>query len=214
MSQAERLSRIHFLLRDNGEVSLKELKDALEVSRATLMRDIELMRDRLGAPLIYDSARRVYRYDTRAPFGQRLGELPGLWISAEEGYALLTLYNVVCAIDPGFLTYFLLPMRKTIKRLLVKGDFQMWSLDKKVVIDLPKFSRIDGNRLSPIFAALVKDTIVRLVWIDANNIEHEEDCRVIQLTLQETGWQLAIQPKGEVIVSVGLEHVRPCNAIV
>lgn len=146
MSQAERISRIHFLLRAKGVVSLEELKETFEVSRATLMRDIELMRDRLGAPVIYDAKENGYRYDA-ARFGERVDELPGLWLSAKEGYAFLTLFNVLRAIDPGFLMYFLDPMRRTLKRLLTSHDFTMWRLDEKVVIDLPNFSRPTGRIL-------------------------------------------------------------------
>lgn len=209
MSQAERISRIHFLLRAKGVVSLEELKETFEVSRATLMRDIELMRDRLGAPVIYDAKENGYRYDS-ARLGERVDELPGLWLSSKEGYAFLTLFNVLRAIDPGFLMYFLDPMRRTLKRLLTSHDFKMWRLDEKVVIDLPIFSRTDGVHLAPAFEALVKDEVVRLRWKDDDAEVHEADCTVIQLKLTEGGWKLAIQPAGGNVVIVRLENILQC----
>ena len=210
MSQAERISRIHFLLRAKGLVTLEELKDTFEVSRATLMRDIELMRDRLGAPLIYDAKENGYRYDEKARSGELVDELPGLWLSAKEGYAFLTLFNVLRAIDPGFLMYFLLPMRRTLKRLLTSHDFTMWRLDEKVVIELSGFSRVDSVHVVPLFSALVTDEVVRLRWKGDGPEEHEADCRVTQLRLKETGWRLAIKPAGRDIVVVRLEDIQQC----
>ena len=210
MSQAERLSRIHFLIRSNGFVSLKELKKSFEVSRATLMRDIELMRDRLGAPVVYDPAENVYRYDPDAIVGEHLDELPGLWISASEGYAFLTLFNVLRAIDPGFLMYFLEPLRPIIKRFLTDRDFKMWRLDSKIVIDLPNFSKGRGVHLAPVFEALVKGNSIRLQWKDFSGEIHQSECQVTQLKLQETGWQLAIKPSPGDPCIVPLKDVQLC----
>jgi predicted DNA-binding transcriptional regulator YafY len=206
MSQAERISRIHFLIRAKGVVSLKELKQTFDVSRATLMRDIELMRDRLGAPLTYDAKENGYRYD-EACLGDRVDELPGLWLSAHEAYAFLTMFNVLREIDPGFLMYFVDPMRKTLKHLLGSQNFAMQQLDRKVVIDLPNFLKTAGAHLAPVFTALVNDEVVRLRWKNAAAEECESECAVIRLTLRETGWKLSIQPTGASVVTVPLENI-------
>lgn len=209
MSQAERISRIHFLLRAKEVVSLQEMKNTFEVSRATLMRDIELMRDRLGAPVVYDAGKKGYRLDPQARSGERVDELPGLWLTAKEGYAFLTMFNVLRAIDPGFLMYFLGPMRSTLKRLLSALDFTMWRLDEKVVIDLPDFLAAQRYDLGPVFSALVKDDVIRLTWrTDAQ--EREADCRVCRLTLQHQGWLLTIVPLGDQAINVRLADILHC----
>ena len=54
MSNTERLYRIESLIRRRGYVSFDDLMSELEVSRATLKRDIAFLRDRMGAPIEYD----------------------------------------------------------------------------------------------------------------------------------------------------------------
>ena len=51
MANTDRLYRIENMIRHRGHVSKKELLDALEVSPATLKRDLEYLRSRLGAPI-------------------------------------------------------------------------------------------------------------------------------------------------------------------
>ena len=49
-----RLCRIETLIRARGHVSFAMLLAELEVSPATLKRDLEFLRSRLGAPIEYD----------------------------------------------------------------------------------------------------------------------------------------------------------------
>jgi predicted DNA-binding transcriptional regulator YafY len=213
MSQAERISRIHFLLRAKEVVSLLEMKETFEVSRATLMRDIELIRDRLGTPVVYDAGRKGYRLDPHARSGGRVDELPGVWLTAKEGYAFLTMFNVLRAIDPGFLMYFLAPMRRTLKRVLGAMEFTMWRLDEKIVIDLPDFLTTQRNDLSPVFSALVKGDLVQVTWKAIDAQECEAKCRVVRLTLQRFGWLLTIVPAGGQAIDVRLTDIVRCRSV-
>jgi predicted DNA-binding transcriptional regulator YafY len=49
-----RIFQLHQLLKKERRLSLQGMMERLEVSRATIKRDLELLRDQLGAPLIYD----------------------------------------------------------------------------------------------------------------------------------------------------------------
>ena len=212
MSQAERLSRINFLLQSKGFVSSKAIQETFEISRATFQRDIEFMRNRLGAPLVYDPEKNVYRYDKNGHAGQTVDEVPGLWITPREGYALLTLFNVLRGIDPGFLGHYLNPLLRTIKRLLSMRNFRMWNLDRKVKIDLPNFTKTDHLNLGPVFSALVTDEAVQLDWLDTDSIERTGRCEVTQLILRESGWELAIKPTDSPATTVRLDAIRACRS--
>ena len=50
MTKTARVYKIEMLIRNRGNVSFKTLLDELEVSPATLKRDLEYLRDQLGAP--------------------------------------------------------------------------------------------------------------------------------------------------------------------
>lgn len=101
MNQTERFYKIDQMLHDRGVVSFHALMDELEVSRATLKRDLAYLRDRLNAPIVHDRDAGGYRFDTAA---KQLGgqyELPGLWFSAEEIHALLTMQHLLANLDTG-----------------------------------------------------------------------------------------------------------------
>ncbi len=63
MSINERIYRIEDLLKNRNSISFNELQEKLEISRATLKRDIAYMRDRLGAPIIFDRELAGYRLE-------------------------------------------------------------------------------------------------------------------------------------------------------
>ena len=58
----ERLALVDRLIRAEESPNARTLADRLEVSRRTILRDIEMARDRLGIPLAFDARRRGYYY--------------------------------------------------------------------------------------------------------------------------------------------------------
>ena len=57
VSRHERFYRIDQLLNQHGVVSFETLQAALEVSRATLKRDLQFLRDRFHAPIVTTGTR-------------------------------------------------------------------------------------------------------------------------------------------------------------
>jgi predicted DNA-binding transcriptional regulator YafY len=96
MSQLERIYRIEQMLRQRGEVSFRQLQETLEVSRATLRRDLAYLRDRLHAPIEYDRFAGAYKFTT-----SRRHQLPGLWFTPQEIRALLTIHHLLRKLDSG-----------------------------------------------------------------------------------------------------------------
>jgi predicted DNA-binding transcriptional regulator YafY len=120
MDRTERLYQIERLIRHHGHASFAQLQQSLEVSRATLWRDIEYLRSRLGAPIEYDRFLNGYRF--AAPRGADRGqphELPGLWFSERELYALLMAHQLLGELDgEGLLGRHLQPLLERIHALL------------------------------------------------------------------------------------------------
>ena len=101
MSNMERIYQIDQILGAHQSATRKELQERLGVSWATLKRDFAFMRDRLNAPLIFDRSLGGYRFEeTRGRLGQQY-ELPGLWFTAEEIHALLTMQHLLSNLDTG-----------------------------------------------------------------------------------------------------------------
>ena len=99
MNRTERLYRIDQLIHQRGAVPRQELLDELEISWATLKRDMAYLRDRLNAPIVFDNDRGGYAFD-RSGAGPQY-ELPGLWFNAQEIHALLTMHRLLEELDTG-----------------------------------------------------------------------------------------------------------------
>ena len=118
----ERLYRIEALIRARGHVSFQALLDELEVSRATLKRDLEFLRSRMGAPIEYDRDLNGYRFGADVQAGGRR-ELPGLWFNESELYSLLTAQQLLAGLDTdGLLSRHLQPLLDRIRQLLGHGE--------------------------------------------------------------------------------------------
>ena len=77
MSDMERLHRIKYLIQARQCVPLQNFLDELEVSKATFKRDLEYLRDRMNANIIYDRMAGGYRFENSKQIGEKI-ELPGL----------------------------------------------------------------------------------------------------------------------------------------
>lgn len=100
MSQTERLYLIDQLLHEKPVVRFDELLQALEVSPATLKRDLDYMRSRLNAPIEWSRAERGYRFASAGAVGRRYA-LPGLWFSDREIHALLSMQHLLEDLGAG-----------------------------------------------------------------------------------------------------------------
>ena len=133
MDRSERFYRIDRLLEDRGLVTRQEFLDALEVSPATFKRDIEYMRDRMHAPIVWNNDRQGYE------FGEPDGisppyELPGLWFNQSEIFALLTMQHLVAGLNPGLLAAHVAPLRSRLESLLQKGNVTAAEVNQRVRI--------------------------------------------------------------------------------
>ena len=123
MAKTARLYKIELLIRHRGSVSFAQLLEALEVSPATLKRDLEYLRDQLGAPIEYDRDANGYRFAAgAAAWRGEKHELPGLWFSERELYSLLMAHQLLSGLDAdGTLSRHLQPLLDRIHELLGPG---------------------------------------------------------------------------------------------
>jgi hypothetical protein len=57
------------------------------------------LRDRMNAPVVFDRERKGWRLDAIAQGAGTQYELPGLWLSADEIHALLTMQHLQALLD-------------------------------------------------------------------------------------------------------------------
>ena len=138
MDRTERFYKIDQMIHDRTVVTFTELLEALEVSRATLKRDLEYMRNRLNAPIVWDrdaGAGGGYRFDTPHAEAGAQYELPGLWFNANEVHALLTMQHLLTDLDPGgMLTPHVQPLMARLNSLLGSGENTAEEIRRRVLI--------------------------------------------------------------------------------
>jgi len=118
MNRTERFYKIQALLRDRGAVTMKQMRQSLEVSRATICRDLDYLRDRMGFPIGWDRTKRAYKLDTQNGNGATK-ELPGVWFNEREIYALLSMIELMSQLEPeGLLSSQIAPFQRRLESLL------------------------------------------------------------------------------------------------
>ena len=136
MSQTERYYKIDQLLSDRKVVSFSTLMEELGISRATLKRDLAYLRDRLNAPIVHDRDAGGYRFDHQTPRVGGQYELPGLWFSAEEIHALLTMQHLLVNLDTGgMLGPHIKPLLSRLTALLGTADNPAEEIVKRIHIE-------------------------------------------------------------------------------
>jgi predicted DNA-binding transcriptional regulator YafY len=133
MERTERFYKIQNLLRSRHFVSTQDFMSELGISRATFKRDLEYLRDRMHAPIVYDRDQEAYGFDP-AVADSKLWQLPGLWFSADELQALLTMDRLLGDLQPGVLSELVAPLRKRLKSLLESGAHSAEDIARRIRI--------------------------------------------------------------------------------
>jgi predicted DNA-binding transcriptional regulator YafY len=135
MERLERFYKIDRLLKERKSVPFEALQEALEVSPATLKRDLDYMRARFNAPIEWDRQSRGYRFG--APRSGPRYELPGLWFTAEEAHALLTMQQLLANLQPGLLEPHIQALRERLAALLGAGEYAPKEIERRIRVLQP-----------------------------------------------------------------------------
>ncbi|WIM06416.1 MAG: YafY family transcriptional regulator [Candidatus Nitricoxidivorans perseverans] len=134
MDRTERFYKIDQLLDERRIVPFSVFEEKLGVSRATIKRDLEYLRNRLNAPIVWDREQGGYRFEAPAR-GAGQYELPGLWFNASEIHALLTMQHLLTGLDTGgLLGPHIQPLLARLRALLGTGDDAADEIQKRIRI--------------------------------------------------------------------------------
>ncbi len=170
MDRTERFYKIELLLRSRGSVSFEALLEELTVSPATLKRDLQYLRDRLSAPIVYDRLSNGYCFEpgssgasqASAVPGARL-ELPGLWFNEKEIHALLTMHQLMSGLDDdGVLSRHLQPMMSKLQGMLGTDESEARELMRRVKLISTARRRTPSRYFELLGSALVQR---KRVWL-------------------------------------------------
>lgn len=189
MDRTERLYKIDRMLNDRKVVPVSEFLEELEVSLATFKRDLEYLRDRLNAPVIWDRDAGGYRFEKHG-VGDAY-ELPGLWFNASEIYALLSMQQLLSSLGPGLLTPHVEPLLTRLRMLLDREDMPADAVEKRIRIQKVNARAYEPECFAPIATAVLQR---RRIVIDHHNRNRNETIRrevsPLRLNYYRENWYL------------------------
>lgn len=195
MERLERFYKIDQLLKERRPVPFAVLQQSLGVSRATLKRDLDYMRDRFNAPIEYDREANGYRFG--APRTGPRYELPGLWFSPDEAYALLSMHTLLAELQPGLLEPHVAPLQARLRAIL--GGEPAWKdIEKRIRVFQPE----RRSSLSEFFG-LVATAVLRRSRLWIRHYNRKDDAE----TEREISPQRLVHYRGNWYVD-GYCHVR------
>jgi len=133
VDRTERFYKIDRLLTRHRFVPVARFLDEPEVSLATVKRDIEYMRSRFHAPIVWDREHNGYSFTTPPKDAPRY-ELPGLWFNSSEIHALLAMEQLLEGIDAGILGDRLGSLRQRLRELLGSADHSADEVRKRIKV--------------------------------------------------------------------------------
>ncbi len=188
VDRTERFYKIELLLKRRRVVTFHDLRDALEVSPATLKRDIRYLRERMFVPILWDSDAGGYCLALNG------GEyhLPGLWFSAPEVQALVTLQHLVSRLDPaGILADHVEPLRQRLEALLENGPTEAEQLRRRVRIVGLARRGVQPNSFQRIGSALVQRKRLRISYLArSTGMQTEREVSPLRLMHYRDNWYL------------------------
>jgi len=188
MTQSERFFIIERALRARRGMSFDDLRQRLGVSRATLFRDLRDLRDRMGVPIILDRDTRLYAID---PDAERF-ELPGVWFSASEIHALLTMRELLSGIDSeGVLAEHIDPLRQRLQSMLESAKDSADEISRRI-----RIISIGARRYAPLHFQEIASALMRRQRLSirysarGSGTESEREVSPQRLTHYRDNWYL------------------------
>lgn len=178
MSNLERVYQIDQMLSNRRFVKRDELLQRLGVSWATLKRDLAYMRDRLHAPIVFDRDLGGYRFE--APMGQPgpQYDLPGLWFSAQEIHALLTMQHLLSNLDKGgILGPHIQPLLARLSGVIDSSTNSTEEIPKRIRIESMGARKYELTHFQTLGTALLQRRMLRIQYHAKGS--NETTCREV-----------------------------------
>lgn len=191
MDRTERFYKIQALLKQNKWVTLKQMQTVLEVSRATLFRDLEYLRDRLGLPITWNSDQNGYAL-VNSQHSDQTNELPGVWFSEREVHALLSMIEIMRQLEPqGLLAHRIDPFRLRLEQLLDENMGHAATVIERIRVMPIACRQVSGETFQAIAHALISRKRLSIDYFSRrHNQATQRDISPQRLVFYRDNWYL------------------------
>jgi len=182
---ASQLARIFFIdhrIRTRKKVTIKEIVDEHEVSEITAKRDIEAMRDRLNAPIVYDRKLKGYTYKQEFKLLNFAGEQLFLFYVLAKGITK----------NPNYL-----PLTAEYSRNIIISKIdeilpdQYLSISDRFIYWNSDYEKIDFNLLNKIITGLSEKKKLLIYYFTKNKDLSKRYIEPLKVICYGTKWYLA-----------------------
>ncbi len=212
MLRTERIFRITSLLRDTKNLRFEEILQRLNISPATLKRDLKYLREQLGTPIEYDAFDRTYKIGAAGQQGRK--EMPGLWFSESELYALVFAHRLLEELDP---IQKLAPrLNSVIQRVerLVSPEAESSNLYKRVRLLVPGKRAVNSEVFEVVTTALMQRRQVRISYFTrSRQIKAERDISPQRMVFCRTWYLDAWCHQANELRRFALDAVESCERL-
>jgi predicted DNA-binding transcriptional regulator YafY len=155
----ERFLWFHKQIKAEKYPNARILAQKFELSSKTAQRDIEFIRDRLNAPLVYIPSKRGYAYEDKTY------DLPGIWINEEELAALFIASRLAATIPDRRLKYsFQSFLAQILSFRTLNTSFSLDELSEKISVKNIEYARVDEPIFQKIVDALFYGKALNIVY--------------------------------------------------
>jgi predicted DNA-binding transcriptional regulator YafY len=206
----ERYYWFHEQIKCNKHPNSKLLAEEFEISQKTAQRDIEFMRDRIGAPLEYSHADRGYYYTDKGY------ELPPIWLNESELVAFILAKRLATAIPDRNLKDSLNKfINKLSSRLSDKVGFNLDDIQDKISLKNIEYYSVDESLFRKVVNALFTKRSLAIQYYSPHKDERTNR-KIIPLHLHDYmgNWHLisfCSLKKG--LRNFALSSIEECNYI-
>jgi predicted DNA-binding transcriptional regulator YafY len=188
MTQSERFGLIERMLLARRSANFADLQQRLGVSRATLFRDLRDLKDRMGVPVVLDRDTGSYRIDRNV---ERY-ELPGVWFSAGEIHALLSMQRLLASFDTGgILAEHIAPLRERLSSMLESATDSAEEIARRIHIVSAAARHYAPQHFQTIAAALMqRQRLVIRYRARSNGSSSQREISPQRLTHYRDNWYL------------------------
>ena len=191
MGDMERLHRIKYLIQARQCVPLDDFLEELEISKATFKRDLEYLRSRMNANIVYDRMDGGYKFESTSTAGEKI-ELPGLWFSEDEATALVITQSLLAGLDQGgLLGPHLEPLQNIIDGILGRSETTTKELRKRLKVFGMSARKSSVEHFEAIGSALLKRNRLNIeYYAKGSNATTTRDLSPQRLIYYRDNWYL------------------------
>jgi len=165
----ERYNWLHGQIKEGRHPNARKLAEKFEISEKQAQREIEFMRDRLYAPLVYDSGRKGYKYEDDNY------ELPPIWFNEDELLALCLALRLASTLPDRKLKGSLHEiLEKFLTFRFLDAPPSLEEIEGKVSVKNVEYYRVDESVFHKIIGALFQSVPLKISYYTPHKDEKTE----------------------------------------